>query len=321
MRRICLVFLLPALAAAAVWPESFGAWKRTHTAAAAPSDQPVWDEYGLKEAETATFENGARSIVATGYRLADPTGAMAAFEWQRPAGFTASAVAPHAVQGKGMLVAHGNFLFSFADYQLSGEEFAALTGSLRNLDTTTLPAFTSFLPEANLVPGSQRYLLGPVSLEKFYPGIPPSVAGFSMGAEAQVASFRSPRGELRLVLFNYPTPQIAMQKVQDFQTVTGVVVKRSGPLVAAVLSPPDPDAAERLLGEIRYEAQITLHERSLTRRDNIGDLIVNAFVLIGILLCFSAVAGFTMGGFRLFRRWRRHGEEPEAMIALHLERR
>ncbi len=112
-----------------------------------------------------------------------------------------------------------------------------------------------------------------------------------------------------------------MQKVQDFQKVPGVVAKRSGPLVAAVVAPADPDAAERLLGEVRYEAQITLAERMPTQKDNIGDLIINAFILIGILLAFSLVAGLTMGGFRVLRQILRKGPEPEAMITLHLEQR
>ena len=58
-----------------------------------------------------------------------------------------------------------------------------------------------------------------------------------------------------------------------------------------------------------------------TRKDNIGDLVINAFVLIGILLCFCLVAGLTMGGFRVARQFLRHGEDPEAMITLHLEKR
>jgi len=310
MRASILILLWPGLAGAAVWPETMGEWKRAEVKPAQVADRPVWDEYGLKEAETATFQNGDRHFTATGYRLVDPTGALAALQWQ-------TAQTPK----QGRIAQQGNFLFRFDDYQPSAVEFAALTGGLRNLDSTSLPVLPGFLPSSNLVSGSQRYILGPVSLEKFVPGIPPSVASFSMGAEAQAASFASPKGDLRLVLFNYPTPQMAMQKVQDFQKVPGVIAKRSGPLVAAIVAPPDPDAAERLLGEVRYEAQITLAERMPTQKDNIGDLIVNAFVLIGILLGFSLVAGLTMGGFRVIRQILRKGPEPEAMITLHLEQR
>jgi hypothetical protein len=53
-----------------------------------------------------------------------------------------------------------------------------------------------------------------------------------------------------------------------------------------------------------------------SRRDNIGHLIITAFELIGILLVFSAVAGLSFGGWRVFRR--KKGAEPEAVITLHL---
>ena len=64
------------------------------------------------------------------------------------------------------------------------------------------------------------------------------------------------------------------------------MAKRTGPLVAVILSPASPDDAERLLAQVRYEPSITWSERVPTRRDNIGDLVINAFELIGILLGF-----------------------------------
>jgi hypothetical protein len=132
--------------------------------------------------------------------------------------------------------------------------------------------------------------------------------------------FHGPKGDVELAIFNYPTAQIAMQKVGDFQKLPGVMVKRSGPLVAVVLSPADPDFAERLLGEVRYQAEVTRDEYVPTRRDNPGVLILNIFVLIGILGLFAIVSGLAFGGMRVLRRKARKGEEPEAMITLHLSR-
>jgi hypothetical protein len=322
MKRAWICLLLPALAGAAVWPETIGPWKRTAQAPVTVSDRPLWDEFGLKEAERATYENGDLEWNVTGYRMADPTSAMGAFQWQRPAEAKESKLAPLAAEtAAGAIIAHGNFLFVFERRRPSPEEFSALAGGLRNLDTSPLPAFTTFMPSASRIPGGDRFILGPASLEKFAPGIPPSVAAFSLGAEAQSSLFRTAKGELRMTVFNYPTPQIAMQKVLDFQKVTGLLAKRSGPLVAAIASSSDPDAAERLLGQVRWEAQVTLAERMPTRRDNIGDLVINAFILIGFLLGFSLVAGLSYGGLRAIRMWRNPGPEPEAMISLNLQNR
>ena len=166
---------------------------------------------------------------------------------------------------------------------------------------------------------SQRYVLGPAGLQKFAPAIPPSVAAFHLGAEAQLAVFHNPKGDLPLAIFDYPTPQMAIQKVADFDKLPGAVAKRSGPLVAVVLSPPDPDFAERLLSQVRYQAEVTRDEYVPTRRDNIGNLVVYAFVLIGILLTFCLVSGLALGGVRAYLRRIRHGQEPDGLITLHLQ--
>jgi hypothetical protein len=123
---------------------------------------------------------------------------------------------------------------------------------------------------------------------------------------------------MKLAIFSYPTPQIARERLVDFQRISGAMVKRAGPLVAVVISPPNADDAERLLALIRYEPAITLDERVPTARDNIGNLVINAFELIGILLAFCVVAGLSYGGVRtIFRRGAATGE-AEPMITLHL---
>ena len=123
---------------------------------------------------------------------------------------------------------------------------------------------------------------------------------------------------MTLAVFSYPTPQIARERLVDFQRISGAMVKRTGPLLAVILAPRDSNEAERLLGKVRYEPTITWNERVPTRRDNIGDLVINAFELIGILLVFCVVAGVSYGGFRAFRRRSAAAGGGEAMIMLHL---
>jgi len=311
--------LLPSLAAAAILPDAIGAWQRGTVSKPAISDEAIWTECGLKGSEKAVYQNGSAKFTATAWQLADTTGSMAAFQWQRPANATPSTAANLASETPdGLFLVHGNYLFEFDGYKPSKEEIDALTGSLHNVDPTVLPVLPSYLPAAGLIPNSERYILGPVGLQKFAPGISPSVAAFHYGAEAQMGVFHNARGDAPMLIFNYPTPQIAMQRVLEFQRVTGAVAKRSGPMVAIVLNPPDPDYAENLLAQVRYQAQVTTDEYVPIRRDNIGDLVINAFVLIGILLAFAVVSGFALGGFRAFRRRSRHGEEADALIELHL---
>jgi hypothetical protein len=319
MKFLLTAILLPSLAAAAILPDAIGAYQRGKPSKPPLTDQAIWTELGLKGSETAAYQNGTAKFTVTAWQLPDTTSSLAAFDWQRPAAASPSTAANLAAETPdGLLLVHGNYLLSITSYKPSKEELDALTGSLRNVDITVLPVLPGYLPSNGLVPNSERYILGPVSLQNFAPGIPPSVAAFHFGAEAQMGVFHSPKGDAPMLIFKYPTPQIAMQRITEFQKLNGAVAKRSGPLVALILAPPDPEYAENLLAQVRYQAEVTLDEYVPTRRDNIGDLVINAFILIGILLAFSVVSGFALGGFRALRRRSRHGEEADAMITLRL---
>ncbi len=319
--KYLVALLLPALAGAAIWPDAIGAFQRTSMPAITVSDR-LWDECGLAETEAAIYQNAGKQFTATAWRMRDSTGALAAFDWQRSAKATPSTAAALAAGTPAtLLVVQGNYLLFFDGYKPSAPELDAVVAGLHNVDTTPFPTLPGVLPSESLVPNSERYILGPVGLAKFDPGIPPSVVGFHMGAEGQLGVFHSPKGDMALAIFNYPTPQLARQKVGDFEKIPGAVVKRDGPFVAVMLSPADPDAAEGLLSQVRYHAVVTQDEYVPTRRDNIGDLVINVFILIGILLTFSVVAGLFVGGFRAFLRHGKKGDEASGMICLHLERR
>ena len=320
MKFLLCAILLPALAAADILPAAIGPYQRGAATTPALSDQAIWTEYGLKASETAPYQNGAQKFSLTIWQLQDTTGSMAAFEWQRSSSATPSTAAKQAAETPdSLLVVHGNYLLSFDGYKPSKEELDAVTGSLRHVDGTGLPVFASYLPTDGLVPNSERYILGPASLQRFLPAVSPSLAAFHLNAEGQMGVFHSPKGDSPLAIFDYPTPQMAMQQLAGFQKLNGAMAKRSGPMVAVVLAPPDPDYAENLLSQIRYQAQISEDEYVPTRKDNIGDLVINAFVLIGILLVFALLSGLVVGGIYALRRRVHHGEDADAMISLHLQ--
>ena len=296
--KLSLLLLIGTCSFAGVWPEQLGSAKRASVSQPKLSDQKLWDEYGLQEAETAAY--GA--FTATAWRLQDSTAALAASFWQKGS-----------AKENEFFVAHGNYLLKFDGSKPTDADLQQLYSQLPKLDESPLPALVNYLPSQNLTPNSERYITGPVGLESFYPGIQAGLAAFHLGAEAVTGTF----GPMKLAIFSFPTPNIARERLAEMQKISGALVKRSGPLVAVILSPPSADEAERLLSQIRYQATITWSERVRTRRDNIGDLIINAFILIGVLLSFSLVAGLAFGGFRLLAR-RGRKEDPEAMTVLHL---
>src|SRR5207244_7148477 len=106
---------LPGLLSAAICPDTIGPFHRAGANPVKFQDRPIWDEYGLKESEAARYENGKETFTATGYRLQDTTGAMAAFQWQRPAQSTVSKLAAMAAEtADAMLLVYGNYLLSFS---------------------------------------------------------------------------------------------------------------------------------------------------------------------------------------------------------------
>lgn len=306
-----------------MWPDQFGTFGKISAKPVVVSENALWDEYGFQEAEQAEYGSGAQTFKATAYRFHDSTGAMAAFQWQRPADARPCDLGKMAAETpEAVLLVFGNYLFRFEGRKPEIAELTPLLHTVPRLDESALPSVSNYLPSQNLTPNSERFVVGPVSLEAFEPRIPPSVAGFHYGVEAQLGKFRTPDGEMGLVVFSYPTPHIARERLAEFHKLPGAMAKRSGPLVAVIFSPSDPDEAERLLSQVRYQASLSWSEYVPTQRDNLGDLILTIFVLIGVLLALAVVLGLTVGGVRaVTRRWLGRSGSDEPMIMLHLSDR
>jgi hypothetical protein len=320
MRFLLAVALLPALAAAAILPDAIGPNPRALSLKVANSvaDQPIWNELGLKDSDTVQYAHTPAPFTVAAFQLADSTAALAAFEWQRPAASKPSKAALLAAETPGsLLLVHGNYLLRFDGYKPSKSELEAVFGSLQHVDRTSFPNL--YLPDKGLVPNSERYITGPAGLQAFLPGIPAAAAGFPLGAEAQSAVFHSSKGDVTVVVFNYPTPQIAMKQLPEFEK-SGLTARRSGPLVSVALAgAADPALAAGILSQVEYQAQVTRPEHIPTRWDNIGYLVITAFILIAILLSITLVAGLAVGAYRVYRR--RGGRDPDAdtVIRLHLQ--
>jgi hypothetical protein len=114
---------------------------------------------------------------------------------------------------------------------------------------------------------------------------------------------------------------MARDRYPQFQKVPGAIVKRSGPLVAIALNSASPDDAERLLAQVKYQAEVTLPQHVPTPKDNPVNLFWNIFILCCVLAVFCVMSGLVVGGVRvLFRRAGATGEGDQ-MISLHLSGR
>ena len=306
---------------AAIFPDQLGDFKKGPVTTVSVADQALYREYGLDATEQSEYSApGHRQMTATAWRMRDTTGAMALFDARRPPGAVPmNGVKFGARASDGMLFVYGNYVFQLTGDVPDLNVVESLYNGLAKLDSSPLPPLISDLPPEDLIANSERYIIGPVSLDRFEPRIPPSVAAFHLSAEAILGKYSTAKGPLTLLVFHYPTPNIARERTAELQKIPGAVARRVGVLVAVTIAPPDQDEAERILSRVRYDTNLTLNEPApgVEVRDKVR-FILNVFVFAGLLILVCLAAGFGFGGYRALRRKLRHGDDPDAMITLHL---
>jgi len=309
-------------AQAPVFPDRIGPYQKSALQAPGVPDRALYEEYGLETTESANYATvesapAQKHFSATAWRLHDSTDAMALFQSRRPVAATASDLTNLAVRtSDGFVFSLGNYVFEFRGGLPEPEDMAGFYNQLPKFENSPLPSLMRTLPASKLVPNSERYLLGPVSLQRFEPAIPPATAAFRMGAEAQSGKYQTDKGLLTLSIFTYPTPSMARDQTLEFQKLPGAMVKRTGPLIAVIVNPPDANAAERLLGLINYQAQVTLNEKVPgTDLRSFSKDIVSMILLAASLIGFCILAGLAYGGYRVLAR-KMSKQDPDAMIVL-----
>jgi hypothetical protein len=320
IHNAALLSIAAGIASAAIFPDQIGDFKKGPPNTISIPDQALLDEFGLSATEQAEYTAGKKHFTATAWRFHDSTGAMAMFEFRRPPGAVPGAITKLSVQtSDGVIYAYGNYVFQFTGNVPTAEQLTAMYASLPKLEQSPLPVLITDLPRADLVPNSVRYVVGPVSLDRFEPRIPPSLAAFHLGSEAVVGKYSTAKGLLTLAIFNYPTPGIARERYQNFQNISGAMAKRVGALVAITIQPPDADAAERILSQVKYETNITLNEKvPVNEVKGAARFILDVFAFAGLLILICLLAGLGYAGVRFANRKMNRGDDPDAMITLHL---
>ncbi len=125
-------------------------------------------------------------------------------------------------------------------------------------------------------------------------------------------------GHATLILLSYPTPQIAAEHLRRLDAahqpnppqpagtpallnIGPIFDKRTGPMVVVATGAISQGEAQSLLSAVNYEADVTWNENTYSgKKNNLGNLLLNVFLLCAILIAFSAVAGLAFGGIRIF---------------------
>jgi hypothetical protein len=284
------------------------------------ADSAAFKEFGFVSSESAEYQNRKGKGTLSAYRMKDATGGLAGWDWLRPADAHRCEIAEHcAAWGNTILINDANYVLEFRGLVPTKADVQALVASLPDRHPSDLPPVLNFVPLKDLVPNSARYILGPASLGAVAPELVAAKPGFDNGAEAHYTVYRVDGGTVKLVLFDYPSPEMARIHTVDFQAVPGAQVKRSGVLVAIVL----PGATERqgqaVLNQVQYQAKILWNEPPPPNPvPTLYKLLMNIIFVSLILAALALAAGIAYGLMRLYRR--RYGtlEADEAMTTLHL---
>ena len=336
----------------AILPSSFGAWTASGAATQVPAAQieqfasdngPVLREYGIASGERRDYANGDEKLTVTLYGMVDPSAAFGAFTFLRnpdmaslaarsPVSYGASnkgaATGEGAAGGQGRtLLVVGNLVLEVASAKsgMAAADVSALGQSVAGrADRRPYPPIAEFLPKEGLVPGSERYVLGPLALSRVFPAAaanPADWAGFGSSAEAMVGRYKfpgkGPAGEGLLLLILYPTQQLAadrytaMGKSFALNVDPGLAngnpamfATRSSALIALLSGVESRETASHFLGQIHYASLVTWDAPTHDITDpSISTIVVGAIVDTGAIMLLVMAASLGFGGFRLLAKF------------------
>jgi hypothetical protein len=316
---------------------TFAGWNigTTHGSAAPqaadPANAEVLKEYGFTEFESAVYARDDNQLTVRALRFADASGAYGAYTFYRRPGMKAISVgeqaafdgASHIIFWSGSIVCDAVFQQLTAS---SGEDLRELVNALPKpaSSAATPPNLPGYLPKDGLDASATRYALGPISYAQSGGVLPPTLVDFSRGAEALTAQYSGSGGDGALTIINYPTPQIAgdrLRAIQSFlaqhdpaapqalteSSVSSIRVRRSGPLVILTTGNFLAARADKLSNEVHYDADVTYNNPKgyVSEETKTAKLILGIFYLIGAMLGITIIIGIFLGTGRiLYRRLR-----------------
>jgi hypothetical protein len=329
-----LFALLAALPASAqgILPNSFAGWNATSRGSFDGSGLPLINddttvpaslslaaaqEYGFTVGEQATYERGAgETLYLKAYRMRDPSGAYGEYSYLRGPDMSRPGPNEHsALSADHALVLVGNLVLDIRGRDLikNANDLSSLVSAVSpNALQGPLPTLSEHLPTKGFIDRSDKYILGPVTLDQFFPVSEKDWLGFSTGAEAEVARYHVNGRELNLLIADFPTPQAAQKKLGELQqdyhvnenstasNNSPVFAKRSITLLVIVFGARTQAEADKLLNQVQSGAEVTWNEPTFQFKEPpITTMIVGAIIGTGIICCFALISGIAFGGFRI----------------------
>ena len=306
---------------------------------------PIIDrEYGVKAIEHRSYrlENKTADVVVE--ETTDSSAAYGLFTYYRTESMEAVRGIESASTGSsGTLMARGRFFNRIQPQSgagISASDLRALLTLLKAQQPAgpeSVAGLPTPLPAVGIVPGSEKYILGPVAAHAVAPFLSPELIGFSQGAEMEVASYRSkpvngPEKPATLVAITYPTFQIAREQFAMAQKRlrmnegdASIFGERKGSYVFLTFNA-DAKSAASILDQFSVSEGVSWDQKYPQKKSvvlQLLEIIVSNAILVLVLVGFSVVGGIAIVlAKRLARKWFPdtvgEGPDGEGLVVLNL---
>jgi hypothetical protein len=314
---IAVLFLaiLP-VSAQRILPNTFADWSADRNGSVAPVPQPVLREYGLDFLEARLYRHGSKAIDVALFAMKSPSGAYGLYSYLRTPFMTRANFTDHSSTSQyRALILRGDLLLDIRADDLAKIEpqLKALVAAIApKAHEGILPLLGQYLPQKNMIERTDRYVLGPQTLNELFPGGLGDSLGFQNAAEAELASYHLGGHDAVLLIAEFPTDQIAMRQMAELQKNFNVnaanqpngapqlFAKRSARLLAIVSGATSQTEADTLLDQVQMETELTWNEPTFQFKEpSIEMMIEGSIIGAGTICMFALIAGLSFGGLRL----------------------
>lgn len=300
---------------------------------------PVDREYGVTRVEIRTYGKGKQTIKTVVERTPDPSSAYGLLTFYQnesmkaEKGMKLTAIGPEQA-----LMARGAFFIrAMRPPKITDDNFRSALIAIAGASPSarSMALLPPSLPTKGMIPGSHKYILGPMALQRAVPSLPANLVGFHMGAELQSAAYRLNGKPVTLIFISYPTSAIARKRFAALQQELGVNHKnRSGAIygrlqrsyVLLVQDAQTKAVATILMNRLKIEQQVSWDQPPPGKPVTVQmfHLIVGNIILVLILVGMAVLAGVLLfASRRIASRWFPHSDwargYEDSIIRLNLK--
>jgi hypothetical protein len=218
----------------------------------------------------------------------------------------------YSANATGIQFAHRNMWVNIRSKGVDGEFIRkvaeAVSRKLGSIQKKS-PELVSHFPQNGYSASTLRYFPNFKSFEIYSKKVPAWMRICGEDMEIARANYTIGGKTTVLSLLNYPTSQIAEAYYSKFAASAAAKVhsRNVGPIIAVIEGPVEPESAEKLLRDIRYDYSIQwIYEKKESKASNlfgipinvIDKLIKKSFFFVGLIALLSIGAGIAFAVFR-----------------------